>query len=121
MIARNIDEIREIQAHGEARYKYFFMRKDIYGYLEMDDVLKKLGGFWQTTVNPGKKLDPHSHENHEQIYYILEGGGLLTVGDDTRRVRKGDAIYIPPKTSHSFHNDTDKPCIIMMVDAVIEN
>jgi len=121
LIARNIDEIREIQAHGEARYKYFFMRKDIYGYLEMDDVLKKLGGFWQTTVNPGKKLDPHSHENHEQIYYILEGGGLLTVGDDTRRVRKGDAIYIPPKTSHSFHNDTDKPCIIMMVDAVIEN
>ncbi|HDM45107.1 MAG TPA: cupin domain-containing protein, partial [Candidatus Bathyarchaeota archaeon] len=52
--------------------------------------------------------------------YILEGGGLLTVGEETRRVRKGDAIYIPPKTVHGFYNDTSKPCIIIMVDAIIE-
>ncbi len=120
MIVRNVDEIKEIQAHGEALYKYFFMRKDIYERLNMEDILRDLGGFWQTTVNPGKRLEPHSHENHEQIYYILDGGGLLTVGEETRRVRKGDAIYIPPKTSHSFYNDTEKPCIILMVDAIIE-
>ena len=119
MIVRNISEIKEIKAHGEALYRYFFMRKDIYEYLGMDDVLKVLGGFWQTTLEAGKKLDPHSHEDHEQIYYILEGGGVLTVGEDTRRVRKGDAVYIPPKTSHSFHNDTDRPCTIIMADAAL--
>ncbi len=96
------------------------MRKDVYDYLKMEDALKELGGFWQTTVNPGKRLKSHSHENHEQIYYILDGGGLLTVGEETRRVKKGDATYnIPPKTSHSFYN-ADKPCIIVMVDAIIE-
>ena len=120
MIIKNAEEIKEIQAHGEALYKYFFMRKDVYDYLKMEDVLKDLGGFWQTIVNPGKRLEPHSHENHEQIYYILEGGGLLTVGEETRRVKKGDAIYIPPKTAHGFYNDTSKPCIIIMVDAIIE-
>ena len=120
MIVRNVNEIKEIRAHGDALYKYFFMRKDVYGYLEMDDVLKVLGGFWQTTVNPKKRLEPHSHEDHEQIYYILEGEGLLTVGDDTRRVKRGDAIYIPPNTIHGFYNDTNEPCIILMVDAIIE-
>jgi mannose-6-phosphate isomerase-like protein (cupin superfamily) len=117
MIVRNVDEIKEIKAHGEALYRYFFMRKDIYERLGMDDVLKVLGGFWQTTVGGGRKLDPHSHEDHEQVYYVLEGGGLLTVGAETKRVRKGDAVYIPPGTSHSFHNDTDESCTIIMVDA----
>jgi len=119
MIIRNVNEIKEIQAHGEAVYRYFYMRKDIYHYLSMDDVLKTLGGFWQTTVNPGKKLDPHSHKDHEQIYYIADGEGLLTVGEETRRVKRGDAVYIPPDTSHGFRNDTEKPCIILMVDTVL--
>ncbi|MEM2904114.1 MAG: cupin domain-containing protein [Candidatus Bathyarchaeia archaeon] len=119
MIVRNVNEIKEIQAHGEALYKYFYMRKDVYHYLSMDDVLKTLGGFWQTTVTAGRKLDPHSHKDHEQIYYIAEGEGQLTVGDETRKVKKGDAVYIPPGASHSFHNDTDKACVILMVDAVL--
>lgn len=120
MIARNVDEIREIQAHGEALYRYLFMRKDIYHYLAMDHVLQRLGGFWQTTVKPGANLDPHKHERHEQVYYILEGAGRLTVGDETRGVRKGDAIYIPPDTSHGFYNDSDAPCVIIMVDEVLD-
>ena len=120
MIVRNVEEIKEIKAHGEALYKYFFMRKDIYGYLGMEDVLKRLGGFWQTTVPPGKRLDPHQHEKHEQIYYLIEGSGLLRVGEEIRRVRKGDAIYIPPNTIHGFENDSEKPCTIIMVDAPLE-
>jgi len=120
MIVRNINEIKEIQAHGEALYRYFFMRKDVYGYLSMEDVLRRLGGFWQTTVRPGKNLEPHRHENHEQIYYVLEGGGLLTIGDETRNVTKGDAVYIPPNATHSFYNDSDSPCVIVMVDEILE-
>lgn len=119
MIVKNIDEIKVIQAHGEAFYKYFYMRKDIYHYLKMDDILTTLGGFWETTVNPGKKLEPHTHKDHEQIYYIIEGKGLLTIGDETRRVKPGDAIYIPPATSHEYNNDADEPTKIIMVDVVI--
>lgn len=63
MTARNVTEVKEIQAHGEALYRYLFVRKDIYSYLSMEDVLKALRGFRQTTVNSGKRLEPHSFYN----------------------------------------------------------
>ena len=120
MIVKNVNEVKEIKAHGEAVYRYLYMRKDIYGRLNMEDILKSLGGFWQTTVYPNKTLEEHMHENHEQIYFILRGGGVLRVGDEERKVKPGDAIYIPPKTPHSFYNDGEEECIILMVDAIID-
>jgi len=46
----------------------FLHAKNVYGYLKMNGVLKDLGGFWQTTVNPKRQLKPYSHGDHEQIY-----------------------------------------------------
>jgi mannose-6-phosphate isomerase-like protein (cupin superfamily) len=45
----------------------------------------------------------HSHES-EQMYYILEGEGTMTVGDDERLVKAGDCIFIPSQTKHGLKN-----------------
>jgi mannose-6-phosphate isomerase-like protein (cupin superfamily) len=31
-----------------------------------------------------------------EVYYILEGEGLMRVGDEERRVSAGSSVYIPP-------------------------
>ncbi|GAB3989890.1 cupin domain-containing protein [Spirosoma daeguense] len=42
---------------------------------------------------------PHSHY-HTQMSYIASGAFDITIGEETRRVREGDAYYIPPNVRH---------------------
>ena len=48
----------------------------------------------EETLPPGCAVTPHHHRDIEEIYYIVSGSGLMTVGDETREVEAGDAT--PP-------------------------
>jgi len=52
----------------------------------------------------GRSTTPHHHVKTEEIYYLLEGQGLMRVGDQTRPVAAGDAIAIPPGAVHQISN-----------------
>jgi mannose-6-phosphate isomerase-like protein (cupin superfamily) len=54
-------------------------------------------------MEPGGVQHVHSHEP-EQMYYILEGSGVMTVDDEQRQVRAGDCIYYPPFAKHGLEN-----------------
>jgi len=45
----------------------------------------------------------HSHEQ-EQMYYILEGKGEMTVGEQKRDIQKDDCIYFQSNTLHGLKN-----------------
>jgi mannose-6-phosphate isomerase-like protein (cupin superfamily) len=47
---------------------------------------------------------PHHHVQTEEIYYVLEGHGLMRVGQESAEVGPGDAIAIPPGISHQITN-----------------
>ncbi len=72
---------------------------------------------WVMTIKPGGDNRRHAHENIEQAYLILEGGGIVEVGEERRRVKAWDVIYLPPKVAHAFYNDTEKPCVIIGIGA----
>ncbi|UCG92091.1 MAG: cupin domain-containing protein [candidate division WOR-3 bacterium] len=55
-------------------------------------------------IEPGGEQKIH-HHTPEQIYYILEGSGRMTVEDETARVGPGDCIFIPSTTPHGLKND----------------
>jgi mannose-6-phosphate isomerase-like protein (cupin superfamily) len=55
-------------------------------------------------VPPGASTAPHYHPQTEEIYYILEGQGRMTIGQEVRDVIVGDAIAIPPGEVHTIHN-----------------
>jgi mannose-6-phosphate isomerase-like protein (cupin superfamily) len=57
-------------------------------------------------VQPGGEQQIHSHPP-EQVYFILEGSGLMTVGVETQRVGPGDCIFIPSGQPHGLKNDGD--------------
>jgi mannose-6-phosphate isomerase-like protein (cupin superfamily) len=52
----------------------------------------------------GGRTTPHHHVKTEEIYYILEGRGLMRVSEQTADVGPGDAIAIPPGASHQIEN-----------------
>ena len=49
----------------------------------------------------------HHHVKTEEIYYLLEGQGLMQIGDETRPVAAGDAVAIPPGAFHRITNTGD--------------
>lgn len=48
-----------------------------------------------------------SHEEAEQVYVVVRGGGTMSVAGDTQQVAEGDLILVPPATDHSVANDGD--------------
>jgi mannose-6-phosphate isomerase-like protein (cupin superfamily) len=64
---------------------------------------------------PGCAVTPHQHQELEEIYYVLSGKGLMTVGDDTREVSTGDAIYVPRGKRHTLNNTGSDPIKLLLV------
>jgi mannose-6-phosphate isomerase-like protein (cupin superfamily) len=55
-------------------------------------------------IQPGGEQRLHSHRP-EQVYFILDGSGLMTVGNETQRVEPGDCVFIPSGQPHGLRND----------------
>ncbi len=51
----------------------------------------------------------------EEIYFIMSGEGEMTVGEDSRPVVAGDAIWIPAGSAHSLLNTGQNDCFILVV------
>jgi len=58
----------------------------------------------EARLAPGLTTTPHYHPRTEEIYYILEGTGLLRIAGEARDVGPGDAIAIPPGSAHQITN-----------------
>ena len=46
----------------------------------------------------------HYHPKCEEIYYITHGVGKMRIENETRDVKPGDAIAIPPRLKHKIWN-----------------
>jgi len=121
MHTQSIHKVKGVKKDGEAIYRDLLCanleessNKD-----ERSVCLKTMWKFWHTIVPPRVTLEPHAHKHHEQIYFIIEGTGIVSVGEEKQRVNSGDAIYLPPDISHGFVNDSDKPCAMICVGANI--
>lgn len=61
----------------------------------------------EATVPPGVTTELRSHQQSEEIYFILTGEGKMTLGEDSFNVAAGDTICIPPNTPHQIFNFKD--------------
>ena len=56
----------------------------------------------EATVPAGSATQRHHHKLSEEFYLILEGAGIMEINNETREVRPGDAILIPPGAWHQI-------------------
>ncbi|MFA5106698.1 MAG: cupin domain-containing protein [Patescibacteria group bacterium] len=54
-------------------------------------------------VKAGNSSVAHSLKTTE-VYYILEGTGIMHINDETAAVAPGDAVYIPPNAVQYIEN-----------------
>ena len=53
---------------------------------------------------PAAYVAEHVHKVQEQVYYVLEGEGLLTLDGEKHLMRPQDYVYVPPGVHHSICN-----------------
>lgn len=63
----------------------------------------------------GASVARHHHLETEEIYYILQGSGQMTVGREVRAVAAGDAIFIPRGHTHTLENTGQTPMTLLLV------
>jgi mannose-6-phosphate isomerase-like protein (cupin superfamily) len=69
----------------------------------------------EEVLPPGCVVTPHRHRQIEEIYYVVEGRGLMTVGDEVREVEAGDAIYVPRGHRHTLENTGSEAIRLILV------
>jgi mannose-6-phosphate isomerase-like protein (cupin superfamily) len=55
------------------------------------------------SVKPGQSSLLHRLKTSE-VYYILEGEGMMFVDDESAEIRSGQAVYIPPNSTQYVKN-----------------
>ena len=85
----NLDEL-DIVSHEDGAFQ------GRYGVIAERIGARKLG-YNLTICPPGKKVCPfHNHHVNEEMFFILEGEGLLRFGDKQYPLRKNDIVACPP-------------------------
>lgn len=70
-------------------------------------------------IEPEKAPLLHRHEDTEQIFYVFEGEGMLTIGKEKQkkmRVVPGDVVRIPVGTWHSIKANPETTLKYLAID-----
>jgi mannose-6-phosphate isomerase-like protein (cupin superfamily) len=64
-------------------------------------------------IPPGRA--PTHHHTYEEVVYVLEGEGLLHLDEDTRPIRAGSCMHLPPPVEHCLENTGTAPLRVLGV------
>lgn len=64
---------------------------------------------------PMAYVQEHVHKVQEQVYYVLEGEGILTLDDTKNLMRPHDYVYVPPGVRHSFTNTGTDGLVFLVI------
>lgn len=64
---------------------------------------------------PMAYVQEHVHKVQEQVYYVLEGEGILTLDDTKNLMRPNDYVYVPPGVRHSFTNTGTDGLVFLVI------
>lgn len=83
--------------------------KQIENGLDLSDTAKCIEAIYDTSLQPGESIQPHYHPGFEEIYYVLSGYGIMTIGEEQKEILRGDVVYIPALAPHTLQNTAGVP------------
>ena len=52
--------------------------------------------------------DPQSPHTEDELYYVISGRAIVSVGDETRPVIPGSLIFVAAGVRHQFHDIAER-------------
>ena len=114
MDVRSIEQVKPSPEHqGTVPVWWLFKPREmksqtIGGYLELVSEFEVVGGG-----------EVHSHQHHTyEFYYVTSGRGIMTIAGESREIRQGDLVMIPPDAMHSLKPVSDNASIHCLAFAI---
>jgi len=90
--------------------------KPIFGEGDSDSqILRSVTRFGELTVDARGNCQAVLYEHEEELYFVVEGKGVLHYGDETHDLRAKDFTYLPPRVKHSVSNNSDQALNILVM------
>jgi len=86
---------------------------DVYGLPTVDNVCNQIlrevlslpkVSMAHVTMKPGNTSLWHQHSRMSEIYFVLDGEGVLFYGNKSIIAKRGTYLMLPPKTPHKLRN-----------------
>ncbi|MGA7363900.1 MAG: cupin domain-containing protein [Candidatus Sulfotelmatobacter sp.] len=77
--------------------------------------LQTVTRFGEATLDAHGNCQTVSYDRQEEIYFVIEGIGLLHYEHQVQPLRKHDFTYLPPGMKHSISNNGDQPLHVIVM------
>jgi quercetin dioxygenase-like cupin family protein len=67
------------------------------------------------SFEPGQEHAPHAHAGQDKLYLILDGAGVVQVGEQSELLSAGDVAFAPSGVVHSIRNPGPGRLVVMAV------
>ncbi|MGH9495679.1 MAG: cupin domain-containing protein [Candidatus Sulfotelmatobacter sp.] len=90
--------------------------KPIFGEGNPDDkILRSVSRFGEATIEAHGSCQSVNYERQEEIYFVLQGTGILQFGDETRPLRANDFTYLAPGVKHGLVNNSSQSLRVLVM------
>ena len=66
---------------------------------------------------PGQAQKVHAHEGSDKIYFVVEGTGAFTIGNEEEGLGAGNAVMARAGVPHGVRNDSDENLVLLVTMA----
>ena len=95
---------------GSCHYKAMFGEGD-----NENRIMRSVARFGEAEVDARGSCQSVSYDRQEELYFVLEGKGVLHYADRTFPLRANDFTYLAPGVKHSIENSSDQPLRVVIM------
>jgi len=71
-------------------------------------------------IAPGKRFSLQKHAKRSEFWRVVEGGGMLTIGEEVRPFVKGDEALVPQGTLHRLEGGPEGMIVLEIITGEYE-
>jgi mannose-6-phosphate isomerase-like protein (cupin superfamily) len=90
--------------------------KAIFGAGDADNrILRSVSHFGEVMLESQGNCQSVLYDHEEEIYFVLEGTGVLQYGDETHPLRANDFTYLAPGVKHGLAKSSGRPLRVLVM------
>jgi mannose-6-phosphate isomerase-like protein (cupin superfamily) len=78
-------------------------------------IMRSVARFGEVAIDARGSCQTVNYDRQEELYFVLEGKGVLHYADRTYPVRANDFTYLVPGVKHSIENGSDQPLRVVIM------
>ncbi len=106
----NVSETKSDLASPTCHYRAIFGEGD-----KDNRSLQAVARFGEVSLDGNGNCQSVFYDRQEEIYFVVEGTGVLHYQDQAQALHKHDFTYLPPGAKHSLSNDSDRPLRVLVM------